>query len=262
MTFVEADGPRRAEHLGELSLRRLRAGELSDEQVVAADEHIAACALCRTKLRGLAEEQRAFEREIPFERFAGGVERARRVPRPRPRSLWGLGLGGALAAAAVAIFLMRAPAPSRNAVKGTSVEATIRIATANGSRQRVAPPGSHEVLESGDRVRLGYTLAEARYLAALSVDEQGEVTPLYPESGHALAVAASAETVYLPDSVEFTGRGREKVFLFLARRPFDVQAARQAITAGYRASHGDLDTLPNPAFAGGQQVFSWLFKKP
>ena len=264
MTLLEANptSPLDPNHLGELALRRFRAGEFSAERQAQIEQHISSCAVCRTRLRGLAEEQRDFEREVSFERFAGGVERARRVPRARPRQLWSLGFAGLLAAAAVAAFFVRGPSHSRNAIKGASAEATVRIASAGGAVQRIAPPGSHEVLEPGDRVRLGYKTVDPRFLAAVSVDDQGEVTPLYPEAGPALSVAANQETVYLPDSIEFTGVGRERVFLFLARNPFDLQAAKQAVASGYQASKGDIEALPSPAFTGGQQVFSWLFRKP
>jgi len=261
MTLVETT-PSRTDHLAEIVLRRYRAGEFSAEECAAADRHLAACAPCRTKLRVLVEEQRAFERDIPFERFAGGVERARRVPRPRPRRLWFLGASGALAAAAVVLFLVRTPAANYNRPKGSSVEATVRVASAKAAAQRAVPPGSQEVLEPGDRVRFGYRTADPRYLAAVSVDDGGEITLLYPESGPALAVAPTAETTYLPDSLEFTGAGREKVFLFLARKPFDSAAAKAAVRSAHEKAKGDLLTLQSPTFAGGQQVFSWLFRKP
>jgi len=264
MTSLEANptAPRDQSHLGELALRRFSVGEFSSERCADVDRHISACSLCRNKLRAITDEQRDFQREIPFDRFAGGVERARRVPRSRPRSLWSVGIAGFLAAAAVAVFFVGVPTHPRNNIKGTSVDATVRIASSSASLQRIAPPGSHEILERGDRIRLGYKTAEARYLAAVTVDEQGEITPLYPESGLALPLAATEETVYLPDSFELTGKGHEKIFMFLARKPFDLQAAKQAVMDGFRASGGDLDTLPNPAFTGGQQVFSWSFKKP
>jgi hypothetical protein len=264
MTLLEDDStsPRDPDHVGELTLRRFGAGEFSVERSAQIDQHVSACPVCRAKLRRLAEEQRYFQREIPFERFAGGVERARRVPGSRPRSLWSIGFAGVLAAAAVAVFLVGVPTGSHNRSKGTGVDAMARIASAKGSLQRSVPPGSHEILEPGDRIRLGYQAIEARFLAVLSIDEQGEVSPLYPEAGPALPVAATRETVYLPDSIEFTGKGREKVFMFLARNPFDLKAAKQAVADGYRAGHEDLDALPDPAFAGGQQVFSWLFRKP
>lgn len=261
MTLVETT-PSQGGHLAEILLRRYRAGEFSAEESAETDRHLTTCAPCRTKLRLLVEEQRAFEREIPFERFAGGVERARRVPRQRPRRLWFAGLGGVVAAAAVVLLVVRGPSPAPNRTKGSAVEATVRIASAAASAQRSVPPGSQDLLAPGDRVRLGYRTDEPRYLAAVSVDEHGEVTMLYPESGPALAVGPSPKTEYLPDSLVFTGQGRERVFLFLARKPFDSAAARQAVKTAHESAHGDLGALPNPAFAGGQQVFSWLFRKP
>jgi hypothetical protein len=267
MTLVETT-PSQTGHLAEIVLRRYRAGEFSAEECAETDRHLAGCAPCRSKLRVLVEEQRAFERDIPFERFAGGVERARRVPRPRPRRLWFAGLGGALAAAAVVLFLVRAPTSAPvsdqgpNRLKSGSVEATVRVASAKPSPQRSVPPGSQEVLEPGDRVRLGYRTADPLYLAAVSVDDDGEITLLYPESGPALAVVPTAQTTYLPDSLEFTGAGREKVFLFLARKPFDSAAAKAAVKSAHEKAKGDLLTLQSPAFAGGQRVFTWLFRKP
>jgi hypothetical protein len=261
MTLVETT-PSQTGHLAEIVLRRYRAGEFSAMECAETDRHLAACAPCRTKLRVLVEEQRAFEHDIPFERFAGGVERARRVPRPRPRRLWFAGLAGALAAAAVVLSLVSGPPRRQNELKGPSVEATVRVASAKPSPQRSVPPGSQEILEPGDRVRLGYRTADPLYLAAVSVDDGGEITLLYPESGPALAVAPTAQTTYLPDSLEFTGSGREKVFLFLARKPFDSAAAKAAVRSAHEKAKGDLLTLQSPTFAGGQQVFTWLFRKP
>jgi hypothetical protein len=249
-------------HLAEIALRRYRAGELAEHESAETDRHLTACAPCRSKLRLLIEEQRTFEREVPFERFAGGVERACRVPRQRPRRLWLACLGGAMAAAAVVLFLVHTPSSGNHRLKGVSVEATVRVASASASAQRSVPPGSQEVLEPGDRIRFGYRTAEPRYLAALSVDEHGEITMLYPESGPALAVGATDQTIYLPDSLEFTGIGREKVFLFMARKSFDSAAAKKAVKTALESAKGDLGLLPSPTFSGGQQVFSWLFRKP
>ena len=261
MTLVE-NHETPSNHVAELALRCYRAGEFAAEACAEVDHHLASCPTCRAKLRVLVDEQRSFEREIPFERFAGGVERAQRVPRQRPRRTWILGFSGVVAAAALALFVVKASSPDRNRIKGSSVEATARIASASASVQRIAPPGSQEVLEPGDRVRLGYKTVDPRYLAALSVDDSGEVTPLYPESGSALSVSTTPETVYLPDSLEFTGAGRERVFLFLARSPFDLETAKDAVKSAHQAAKGDLSALQNPAFAGGQDVFSWLFRKP
>jgi hypothetical protein len=262
MTVVEDRQGPSSNHMGELTLRRYRAAELGGPTCAEVDQHLAGCPVCRSKLRVLVEEERAFQREISFERFAGGVERAQRVPRQHPRRALAWSISGIVAAAAMALFLVQVSSSTRNRSKGAGVEATARIASTNASAQRVAPPGSHEVLEPGDRVRLGYKTADARYLAAVSIDDGGAITPLYPEDGSALPVSPTQETVYLPDSLEFTGAGKERVFLFMARKPFAVDAAKEAVRAAHQVVKGDLELLPNPAFAGGQDVFSWLFRKP
>jgi ferric-dicitrate binding protein FerR (iron transport regulator) len=95
-------------HVGDLRLRRFRAGEFSGQMHEEIARHTAECGSCRVQLRLLQEEQRQFERDIPFERFAGGVERACRVPRPRPRRRWAMGGAfGLVAAAAVVVLLVR-----------------------------------------------------------------------------------------------------------------------------------------------------------
>src|SRR5262245_11448544 len=66
------------EHIGELTLRRRRAGEALGPDTAAIDAHAASCPDCRARIRALDDEQRRFEQEISFDRFAAGVERAAR----------------------------------------------------------------------------------------------------------------------------------------------------------------------------------------
>ena len=66
------------EHIGELTLRRRRAGEALGPDGPAIEAHATACADCRARIRALDDEQRRFEEEISFDRFAAGVERAAR----------------------------------------------------------------------------------------------------------------------------------------------------------------------------------------
>src|SRR3954468_14244680 len=73
------------EHIGDLTLRRRRAGEALGPDGPAIDAHATACAECRARIRALDDEQRRFEQEISFDRFAAGVERAARTPRVSPR---------------------------------------------------------------------------------------------------------------------------------------------------------------------------------
>jgi hypothetical protein len=270
-------------HVGELRLRCFRLGELTGEAHTAVARHTAECPGCRARLETLDAEQRAFSNEIPFARFAGGVERAARVPRAstsHPRR-WLVGSAGLAAAAAAALLLVRpaddhradlavadhtgagATAARRNRLKGGAPLGNIRIAAAGGTAQRSAAPGATVTLTAGDRLRLGYRAPGPAHLVALSIDDAGQVTPLYPESGPGRAVpAAPADLAYLPDSLELTGRGRERVYLFLAPRPFTVEAAAAAVREAYAAA-GDLYKMKEPALAPGEaDVTSWLFVKP
>jgi hypothetical protein len=275
MTLVDNQDGFSAPHVGELKLRRFRAGEFSGEAHEEIARHTSDCGSCRAKLRMLQEEQREFERDIPFERFAGGVERAFRVPRPRPRRVWALGSAFGLAAAAAVALLAwpaarmsersghRGQAPSHNQVKG-GTSALVRIASASGDAQRSLLPADRTTLRPGERIRLGYTSEAPRYLSAVSLDDKGEVSALYPEAGGSLSVAATAHATYLPDSVQFTGSGQERVFLFLADRPLAAEVVSQSVRNAQAQARGDLAALPALTFEGRNDVrqFTWLFQKP
>ena len=87
-------------HPGELKLRRFLAHEPLD---AATTEHLGSCAECATRLSKFREEQRAFEAEVPFDRFAPGVERAARQQKaPKARSMVGVFI--AIAACLIAFF--------------------------------------------------------------------------------------------------------------------------------------------------------------
>jgi hypothetical protein len=277
MTLVNSEADSPALHVGELRLRRFRAGEFSDEAHEEIAHHIAECGSCRAKLRLLQEEQRQFERDIPFERFAGGVERACRVPRPSPNRRWVMGGAFSLvAAAAVVVLLVRSSGGvgglgahavgdhvGSNRIKG-GLSAVVRIAAASGGAQRSLPPAGSTTLQPGERIRLGYSTVAPGYLVAVSVDDAGEVSALYPESGGSLPVKPTQQVTFLPDSLELTGSGRERVFLLLADRPLDGAAVKQSVHEAHAQAKGDLGALPLPSFPGRTDVrpFTWLFYKP
>ncbi len=262
-------GDPRAPHVGELRLRRFRVGELPAPEAEAVGRHTADCGSCRARLAALDDEQRAFEREIPLARFAGGVDRAVRVPRAaaRPRRFWLAGAFSLTAAAAGLLLIARGEGGplSANRTKGDRGDsATIRIADAGGARQRSILPGAAARLAPGERLRMGYRVAQPRHLAALAIDDRGQVTPLYPEGATSLAVQPGPGTVYLPDSVELTGAGRERLYLFLARDPFRVDDAVAATRAAFtRAGPAGLARMDRPSLpSGSAEVSTWLFEKP
>jgi hypothetical protein len=274
-----------APHVGELKLRRFRIGELSGEAHDEIARHTAACAACKARLEALAVEQAAFAAAIPFERFAGGVERAARVPRARgrlgvlARPRW-LAAGGAVFAAAAALVLVLGPrggqvedggvsttAGGYNGIKGgTSAAraASLRIGRVDGAgAQRPVAPGATTQLAAGEHLRVGYETPADAHLAVLSVDDQGVVTPIYPEAGASLPVATTRAMTYLPEAVELTGAGRERLFLLLGARAFSVDAARDAVRASYQAARGELGAMRLPALPGTSVTgFTWLLGKP
>ena len=254
-------------HLGELTLRRRRAGEPLDGAgaIETVDAHLAACAACKARSRGLDDEQRRFEQEISFDRFAAGVERATRsgasAPRRRvPARVWLFPtMAMAAAVALVFTFAPRTPTRDANRIKG-GAGVTVRVAGSAG--QRTARIDAAEPLAPGERLRIGYQSGGHRYLLSLSIDQHGEVTPLYPEAGVSLPVPDGAEraTRYLPDSLELTGAGIERIIVLLSDQPIDVEAARRSARAAYDQAGGDLSRLPRLALPA--EEFERTFAKP
>jgi hypothetical protein len=266
-------------HVKEMALRRFWAGELAAPEKPAIEAHTAGCARCRARLKEISDEQRRFEQEISFDRFAAGVERAvrtpRRVPAARALSLSGPTLRwffpvASLAAAMALTFtfapLLR-PGDARdralNHIKGGS-GITVQIASRDHGPQRTAAVGAPEMLSPGERIRIGYQIGAHQFVLALSIDDQGEVTPLYPETGRSLRVGrvkgANGSTNYLPDSVEFTGKGSERLIVILSDQAVEVEAAKQAAHAAFQRALNDLTRLPALDLPGEQ--FQRTFVKP
>ncbi|HZL20821.1 MAG TPA: ACP synthase [Polyangia bacterium] len=269
------------EHLGELTLRRHRAGEALGGvgEVEKIDGHLAACAACKVRLRALDDEQRRFEQEISFDRFAAGVERAARektatkAHHPRATHWWTWSYPALAMAAGVALVITFVPRASNRGVTNRDVTnrgagnrikggagVTVRVAGVSG--QRTARVDAAEPLAPGDRLRIGYQSGGHRYLLSLSIDQHGQVTPLYPEAGTSLPVPEGADraTRYLPDSLELTGAGIERIIVVLSDQPIDVEAARRAARAAYDRAGGDLSRLPPLALPG--EEFERTFAKP
>lgn len=250
---------------GELTLRRFRAGELPGEERIRIEQRLADSAELRARLRALDDEQEAFEREVPFAEFAGGVDRARRHPpvvRQRlPRGSF-VALGAA--AAAMALFVALPRSPTSRTKGGSQAAVSVRIGNVVTGAQRDARPDQIEVLVPGDRVRVGHHLEAARWLMVLSIDDAGVVTPLHPRQGQAVTVEATPQPSYLPDSIEFTAAGRERLVILVASKPFVASDGVQAAHSGYRRSGGDLAAVvvAQPEAGPPWQEFAYLFEKP
>lgn len=251
---------RQTDHPGALTLRRLHAGEAVGAEVQA---HASTCAECQARLKTFTEEQQRFEEGIAFERFAAGVERARRIPREtqKPRSPL---LQVVLSLAALLLFAVGFgqfvgidEGNGRNKLKSGG---DIDVIVAGAGPQRSANPKAPEPLARGERVRIGYSSGTWHYLAVLSIDEAGQVTPLYPERGTSLPIAPEGPRAWLPDSVEFTGSGLERVVVVMTQDPVDMQVLAKEAKRRYDEAQGDVGKMNDLAVPGDQ--FHRTFLKP
>jgi|SRR6187551_529347 len=252
-------------HIAELTLRRRRAGEALGADAPAIEEHATSCADCRARIRALDDEQRRFEDDISFDRFSAGVERAARSARPARRAVrarvWMSSMAGMAAAAAALLVFVTAPdkpGPTTRSKGGSGI--IVRVAGTDG--QRTADVDATEALARGERLRIGYQSGGHKYLLSLSIDDRGEVTPLYPERGPSLQVPDGSQTAtrFLPDSLELTGKGTERIVVVLSDDPIDAEVARRAARAAFQRAGGDVTRLPKLDLPGEQ--FVRTFAKP
>jgi len=243
-------------------LHRLHAGESDFPGAEAARLHAAGCAECRERLSGHARAQAQLEAQLSFERFSAGVERAaarQRVPSKPVRRFAPLMAMAAVALLGITFAPRLGSEVSLNRLKGSGDAVELRIGGAGGA-QRVALPGEPEQLAPGERVRLGYGPGDGGYLLAVSVDESGVVSALYPEAGESLRAEPGEAMQYLPDSLEFTGGGLERVILVRSERPLSVDAVRAAAARAFSAAGRDVAAM-EPLEVSGEQV-QWLLVKP
>lgn len=256
-----------SEHPSEWTLRRLHAGELPTPEATRARTHAAECEQCGDVLRAAEEAQRQFEATIPFERFEKGVKRAEETSRKEELARRGSAqrwMGPVVALAATVLLVVAArPLLTTSTVPGVRTKggavAELRIGGGEGT-QRMARTDTPEPLAPGERVRIGYTPDTRRYVLALSIDSAGEVTPLYPETGESLPVEPGAGTHWLPDSIEFTGSGAERVVVLLNDTPVKVEEATAAAREAFEAAGRDVAKLPALSVDGDQT--HWMLLKP
>ncbi len=232
------------QHPGALKLRRALAHEQLD---AATTEHLGSCAECATRLSKLKEEQRAFEAAVPFDRFATGVERAARQQKnPKARSMAGVFI--AIAACLLAFFAGKQVVEDDdgNRLKGG---ATVAFVIEGPGGQR--PAVELEQLARGERVRIG--VSGHRHVLALSIDDAGEVSTVYSET-----LAGEAQT-WLPESIEFTGVGREHVVVLLSDAPLQTEDLSLQLQAAWKSASGDPTKL-GPLDVNGVQVHRTFLK--
>lgn len=249
-------------HPGVMTLRRLQAGEAVGHE---ATQHAQACEVCKATLASFVAEQQQFEQEISFDRFAAGVERAARqaskpvVRRQWPQVLMALAAGLTLIVGAQVVLSQVEPAGTTNRVKGG---AAVSVVVAGVGPQRTASEnaGVPEALAPGERVRIGIAPDAWKYGLVASIDDEGEITPIYVDNGRSLAIGATKDLVWLPESLEFTGKGLEHVIIILSSSPLTLDQVAAPLQLAYKDARGDLTKLGSLPLPGEQ--FHRTFLKP
>lgn len=249
-------------HPGALTLRRVQIGEAVGADV---NEHVASCDVCRAEIARFAEEQRQFEQEISFDRFAAGVERAARqapktpVRRRWPQTVLALAAGLMLIAGVQLVLAAIEPVGSGNRLKGG---ASVQVVVAGSGPQRGASENAAvpEALAAGERVRIGITPDRWRFALVVSIDDAGEVTPIYAEGDRSLQIPSGKDVVWLPDSLEFTGKGLEHVVIVLTSEPIAIEKVIEPLRLALRDARGDVTKLGSLPVPGEQ--FHRTFLKP
>jgi hypothetical protein len=242
-------------HASELTLRRMFA-----QETVAADvkAHAEECEQCKARLKSIEDEQRRFEAAIPFERFAAGVERAGRNPRlaeAPPQRTW-MRYAMAIAASLIAVAAVPLLVPhgkQHNGIKGSAANVDIVVAGPANGPQRTTNLATPEALTPGEHVRIGYHAGNYHFMAVVSVDEHGEISII---SDGALQNSEG----YLPNSLEFTGAGLERMIVVMSRDALSEDELRRAVRTRFDEARGNLNQLGTLDVPGEQ--FHQLFVKP
>lgn len=126
---------------------------------------------------------------------------------------------------------------SRQRIAGVPSGAAVLVRVANagdGTRQRTVREQTAEPLAPGERIRIAVQPGSHRFLVAISIGTAGRVTPLYPQSGGSLPVPSGGAMQYLPDGLELTGGGTERLVVVLTDEPLAQDLVHRAAVAAFR----------------------------
>jgi hypothetical protein len=232
----------------DLMLDRLRLGELQGAaEGERATRHVAECTQCQGRLAALAV---VVAPAIDFGPLP--VTAPRRASRSwRRRGLW---LTPLLAAAAVAALIPWGKASVRS--KGGGWQLGVVAQRADGRVSRVSPG---EALLPGDRLRFEVAAPADAFVAVISLDGRGAVTPFVPATGNTTAIGRGTQlldgAVRLDDAL-----GPERIMLLGCPDPMpvaDLVAAGRAALARAQGAPADVGRLDLPC----TQTSFWIRKE-
>jgi len=219
-------------------LRRMMAGELSATESASLKQHLEGCSACQAVLRELEAEDAAVRKAVPLaqlqERPApSNVVPLRRVSRIVP--VVALALAAGLAA------LVLAPQTATQTTNNTKGGIGLDVIVGGVGESRHVD-ARELALAPGERVRLKVHGNGHKYVAVVSVDDAGSVTPIYFEGEQSLPLTGAEEM--LPQSIDFTGRGHERLIVLLSDEPLLRTNIEQAAHTSFASAGGLIGMKP------------------
>lgn len=216
---------RRDGHLTDLALEHT----LDGAPLAGADQHLAACDVCTSRLQAARAVELPELRSMP-----ASVQPLAALPTPANRGWYGLiGLLVAAAALFAAVPLLRpANGPSdgiRLRGDGLSLQ-VFRDAGEVSERLRDGDP-----IAPGDRLGFRVRNREAGHLLILGLDDAGGAYLCYPQGGggNSVEVQPSPTPRTLPEAVRMDAqRGTERLFAVLCEDPFALDDVIERVSAG------------------------------
>jgi len=196
-----------------MRVRRFEAGELSGDERVRTESHLAACGRCQGTQRELARERALLARDLPFQTLAAGVAERLAAPRAahghRPARIVGLALAAGIAAAIALPALLRTPGDGADGVRLKGGAELTVYAREGGAPHALS---ASEAVPTGAALRIALPPSARRFAAVALVDADGA----------AMLYVGPAQAGVLPGAFEWTGAGEGTLVAVLADDPVDA----------------------------------------
>ncbi|MBS2030881.1 MAG: DUF4384 domain-containing protein [Deltaproteobacteria bacterium] len=225
-------------------LRRMMAGELSAAESASLKQHLEGCSACQAVMRELQAEDAEVRKAVPLAQLQEKLL-AKSEPAPSNvvplRRLSKIAPVVALALAAGLAALILAPRTAVQTAERTKGGLGLDVFVGGvGEPRRV--DARELALAPGERVQLKVHGEGRRYVAVVSVDDAGSVTPIYFAGEQSLPL--EGREMMLPQSIDFTGRGHERLIVLLSDEPLLRTNVEQAARAAFASAGGLAEMKP------------------
>jgi hypothetical protein len=226
-------------------LLRFKLGELSGADKDRIQEHIEQCATCKARVAEIDAENARFLSEVNVASESANV--LERLEQPIDRPLVGAAVRSfldwsmkspprPLAIALFAVLLAVLPArllltPHEPTTREKGSAGVALEMYVNDPAHGAQPAADGATMHAGDQIQFRYHAAGKRYVMVVSLTEQGEISPLYPDApGSSIAVAPNGTHVLEGSVILDEARGNERIFALFSDRPLSYDDVRSAIS--------------------------------